>query len=418
MVPWHASSEEADYGEQPWETSLYADEDEEDQATLAAITYGSTELPPGAKYSPKVPPAWNGGDSINTAQSWFNFEEMVADWVDITQVEEAKRGPSLKARLTGPAREYRHELDRNELRGPGGVQYFLDTLRVYFVRGRESVFLYRLFRFLYFKRKGMDMGPWLVKYSLVRRQLEEAWMDLYDYVKQDDPLLPEYLAALRTALEPGQPNPPAIPLGALPVEEVPSDNPTSGAVPRPASLKPAEKPAAASKPAAGSAGYSTPPEPTNPFERIHLSFKIQMINEIEKEKHRKEFPFREDLSAWLFFIATSLGEDQRRTVMNALTAKNITLRQYTRENIKGVIIDLLQAPKNSLEDPSLRRRGGKGGGGYRSFCILEDVEEIVDGVVGYWAEDEEHGYVGFLPEHDETEFWYYDDTSNNPAEHT
>ena len=30
------------------------------------------------------------------------------------------------------------------------------------------------------------------------------------------------------------------------------------------------------------------------------------INEIEKEKHRKEFPFKENLSAWLFFIATTI----------------------------------------------------------------------------------------------------------------
>ena len=144
MTPLQPSPDEADYGEQPWETSLYTGEDEEDEATLAAITFGTTELPPGAKYSAKVPPSWNGGD-VNTAQSWFNFEEMVADWVDITQIEEAKRGPSLRARLTGPAREYRHELNRGSLKGPNGVQYFLDKLRPYFVRGRESVFLYRLF---------------------------------------------------------------------------------------------------------------------------------------------------------------------------------------------------------------------------------------------------------------------------------
>ena len=43
MTPWQASSDEADYGEQPWETPLYADEDEEDNDVEESEEYYSEE---------------------------------------------------------------------------------------------------------------------------------------------------------------------------------------------------------------------------------------------------------------------------------------------------------------------------------------------------------------------------------------
>eukprot|EP00971_Amphidinium_carterae_P242427 4813709-Amphidinium_carterae.1 len=49
----------------------------------------------------KTPPSYNG------TTSWFAFEEAVEDWLDITKLEEARRGPALKARLEGAAYMYR-----------------------------------------------------------------------------------------------------------------------------------------------------------------------------------------------------------------------------------------------------------------------------------------------------------------------
>ena len=43
----------------------------------------------------KQPPSYDG------KVSWFRYEELVDDWVTITTVEAAKRGPLLKSRLTG-----------------------------------------------------------------------------------------------------------------------------------------------------------------------------------------------------------------------------------------------------------------------------------------------------------------------------
>ena len=58
-------------------------------------------------------------------------------------------------------------------------------------------------------------------------------------------------------------------------------------------------------------------------------------------------------------------------------------------------------PKSSLENPSLRT-----GGGQRAFCILDQGE--VAGEYGYWAEDDETGEEGFLPEMEDV-FWTFQD---------
>ena len=38
--------------------------------------------------------------------SWFKYEELIEDWLDLTVLEETKRGPALKNRLVGNAEPY------------------------------------------------------------------------------------------------------------------------------------------------------------------------------------------------------------------------------------------------------------------------------------------------------------------------
>ena len=156
------------------------------------------------------------------------------------------------------------------------------------------------------------------------------------------------------------------------------------------------------------------------YERLSLDAKIQVLNDRGKEKFKADFPFREDLSAWLFFIAAMFQDNERRLVMQHFVSQKIKLKDYTREKVKSAIKDLLQNPRNSLENPSRGHRGGgRGHGGPRSFCILEDVECLATGAAGYWVEEEEYGHLGFIPadEGDPDEFWYYDDTSTDPSAH-
>ena len=77
----------------------------------------------------KIPPAFDG------KTSWFQYEELIDDWVDLTTLATDKHGPALKNRLTGEAAVYKKLLDRDILKTDQGVKHFKDTLRPNFVRG-------------------------------------------------------------------------------------------------------------------------------------------------------------------------------------------------------------------------------------------------------------------------------------------
>ena len=93
--------------------------------------------------TPKIPPAFDG------RSSWFAYEEAIDDWLDITVLPGDKWGPSLKNRLYGDASIYKPLLDRTRLSDKDdGVNYFKNAMRPHFVKGNQSVFLWKLYQFL------------------------------------------------------------------------------------------------------------------------------------------------------------------------------------------------------------------------------------------------------------------------------
>ena len=136
---------------------MYQDDDEDLDDFAQALNTSSNELlPAGAVMTPKIPPAFDG------RTSWFAFEELIDDWDDSSTLAKELRGPALKNRLNGDASVYKRLLDRDRLKDPdNGVQYFKDTLRPHFVKGAQSVFLWRLFQFMRPRRGTLEMIRWL-----------------------------------------------------------------------------------------------------------------------------------------------------------------------------------------------------------------------------------------------------------------
>ena len=98
-------------------------------------------------YTTKIPPSYNG------KTSWFAYEDAVLDWIDITELDDVKQGPALKNGLKDEAATYKPLLDRDKLKDKDtGVKYFLSEMRPRFVKGAQSIFLWRLFQFFYFRR--------------------------------------------------------------------------------------------------------------------------------------------------------------------------------------------------------------------------------------------------------------------------
>ena len=87
----------------------------------------------------EIPPTFDG------RASWFQYEEAIDEWCDVTKLEESKRGPALRNQLEGQASLYKHLLDREKLKDEEtGVEYFKKVIREHFVKGANSVFFVAL----------------------------------------------------------------------------------------------------------------------------------------------------------------------------------------------------------------------------------------------------------------------------------
>ena len=120
----------------------------------------------------EVPPGYDG------STNWFKYADAVEEWCDLTKVEARRRGPAITARLSGRAEIFKERLDRDRLRDPEtGVEYFLATLRPFFVKDLQSVFLHRFFQILRCNRGQTDHQRWMVKYEIARQKAVNAWLD-------------------------------------------------------------------------------------------------------------------------------------------------------------------------------------------------------------------------------------------------
>ena len=64
----------------------------------------------------KIPPPCDG------ATSWFKYEELIDDWMHLTQLEAGKRGPAMMNRLVGDASMHKELLNRKPLTSEDGVK--------------------------------------------------------------------------------------------------------------------------------------------------------------------------------------------------------------------------------------------------------------------------------------------------------
>ena len=79
----------------------------EDPAALAiaAASTSDTKLPPGLRFSAKIPPLWDG------TRSFYEWERDVRDWCGIAHPEPRQRGPALMQRIVGSQLWIREHLD-------------------------------------------------------------------------------------------------------------------------------------------------------------------------------------------------------------------------------------------------------------------------------------------------------------------
>ena len=86
------------------------------ESLVRAYRAGSTDQwTAGSGITTKIPPLFD------ESTSWFEYEELFDDWLDLTVLEAGKRGPALKNRLVGDREIHEGLLNRETLRADDGV---------------------------------------------------------------------------------------------------------------------------------------------------------------------------------------------------------------------------------------------------------------------------------------------------------
>ena len=322
-----------------------------DSAALAASGY--TRMPHGVAMTPKIPPGFDG------IMSWFEYEQLVDDWVALTTIEPARQGPSLKTRLTGLAEKYKELLDNNRLKDPEqGVEYFKKFLRPYFVKGVQHVYIYRFLQLFKTWRGQKGYVTWITDFEIMLKKVKRAWMDL------------------------------------LPTIDISNEQFTSVAQQEPA-FQNAQSPADQ---------YAV-------LEDLHARFTSRRNRE-----HARLFPIEDNLLAQLFLVQADLSENQRERLISSMTLTGTRIDTYQYEQVKAQVFELFCTTRTGLADPRLRTsvqgqhrgfRSNRTTGG-RSFAILDHGD--FDGQFGYWVQDEDTLEEGFIAEEDEEDvFWQVDE---------
>ena len=311
----------------------------------------------------EVPPGYDG------STNWFRYADAVEEWCDLTKVEAKRRGPAIAARLSGRAEIYKERLDRERLRDPEtGVEYLLATLRPFFVKDLQSVFLYRFFQLLRCNRGQTDHQRWMIKYEIARQKAVDAWLeattprpaaDHADVVTQIDRLRDASRDRQRLEVRRDWVGPPGELAAAV------------NAVAR--------------------------PEATEAMR--HSA--IEHVWRAQRRGRADQFPISDNLSALMALVMADLSESQRETLMNLIYQRNVELTALTLQQLRDFLITLFHAPKSSLENPSWSQKTGP-----RSFVSISYGE--LDQYEGHWVCDETTGDEGFLDEHEDI-FWMYDE---------
>ena len=116
---------------------------------------------------------------LDGTTSWFKYSDAVEEWCDLTKVEAKRRGPAIATGLSGRAKLFKERLNRARLKDPEtGVEYLLSTLRPYFVKDGQSVFLYSFFRCSVANMARLIFQHWMVRCEIARPKAVDAWLDI------------------------------------------------------------------------------------------------------------------------------------------------------------------------------------------------------------------------------------------------
>ena len=124
---------------------------------------------------PRIPPTFDG------QTSWFEFKDLIDDWLGIITLTIEKLEPLLKNTLVGRAKFYKNMLANTELRNPeNGVRHFKEVFRPSFVKGVKHIFLWYFLQLFRCCRGNQEFVSWIGKIEVTSSRILTTWMDFFN----------------------------------------------------------------------------------------------------------------------------------------------------------------------------------------------------------------------------------------------
>ena len=268
----------------------------EEPKAYAATSHSENRM--GIKMTPKVPPQFNG------QSSWFEYEDLIDDWLGITTLDADKHGPSLKNALIGSASFYKSMLDNALLRDPDrGLAHFKDTLRPYFVKGVKHVFLWRFLQMFRTYRRQSEFVHWIGRFEIAQKRLLASWSDLLDISDLPEAGTPAFTAALTDEQR-------------LHYNQIVTDE---------------DKLA------------------------YQQELREQTITN-RRTRHAQQFPLSNNLMSLIFLVQADLNEQQRERFVSSMNIRQIAMPQYTYLQVKQLFLELFAVSRTGVADPNITHR--------------------------------------------------------------
>ena len=304
-----------------------------------AVFAASSDATHGIRMTPKIPPSFDG------TTSWFEYEDLIDDWLGITTLTPRKHGPSLKNSLVGSAAFYKNMFDNTLLRDADqGLNHFKTVLRPYFVKGVQHVFLWRFLQLFRTYRGNSEFVHWIGKFEIAVKRLTNAWMDLLEPTDFPEPNTVAFLQLLTPALQTEIQNIAAI----------------------------ADRVARATV------------------------IRDQLIEE-EKVRHRNAFPLNDNLMSLIFLVQADLNEQQRERFVSSMSLRQVNMTQYTYQGVRELFMELFCITRTGISDPMIQHRRRT------NFFVVEEGE--MENEDGFWVIDEDTHEEGFVSLYTEDDFW-------------
>ena len=96
-------------------------------------------------------------------------------------------------------------------------------------------------------------------------------------------------------------------------------------------------------------------------------------NVAQVKKHESLFSFSDNLTTWMFIVASDVIEAQRERLTSSLSLKGMNTTTSTFQALRTTFLVLFCTPKSSMENPSLRVSGLVSS--MNRMCIVDDYAE-------------------------------------------